>query len=102
MNLLELQRKLIAAARTDHPSDRMPLAFEKRIVALIKGRPLIDQRAVWSRALWCAAAPCVAVMLTLSAWAFFQPPRDNISTDLAQQFHQTMLAALDQDTDISW
>ena len=35
MNLVELQKKLLAAARTDVPGDQVPYAFEKRIMALI-------------------------------------------------------------------
>jgi hypothetical protein len=100
MNLAELQRKLLAAARANPPSDAVPYAFSKRIMARLKTAPVLDGWALWARALWRAAAPCVAIMLLLSAWAFFKP-RDN-STDLSQQFDKTMLAALDQDSDSVW
>ncbi len=42
MNLAELERKLIAAARANSPSERVPYAFEKRILALIASRPALD------------------------------------------------------------
>ena len=35
MNLLKLQQTLINAARAQAPDERVPLAFEKRITALI-------------------------------------------------------------------
>ncbi len=71
MNLAELERKLIAAARANPPSDRVPYAFEKRILARLPARPLADGWELWGRALWRAAAPCVAIMLLLGAWSFF-------------------------------
>jgi hypothetical protein len=97
MNLVELQRKLIAAARANPPSDRVPLAFEKRILALIASRPVLDRWAAWARGLWYAAAPCVAIML-LSAWALLHDSADNNnpSTDLSQQFDNTLLADVGQ------
>jgi len=104
MNLIELQRKLVAAARSVEPSDRVPFAFEKRIMALIAARTTVDKWAVWAKALWRAAALCVVLMLALSAWAFFKPASDPApTTDLSQQFDTTMLAAVDQDSgDFSW
>jgi hypothetical protein len=104
MNLMELQRKLIAAARAIQPSDRVPLAFEKRIMALIAARAAaVDKWAFWAKSLWRAAALCVVVTALISSWAMFKPAPDaGVSTDLSQQFDTTMLAALDQDSDYSW
>ena len=65
MNLAELERKLIAAARANPPSDRVPYAFEKRILARLAARPTLDRWELWGRALWRAAAPCIAIMLLL-------------------------------------
>jgi hypothetical protein len=97
MNLTDLQRKLIAVARANPPSDRVPLAFEKRILALIATGPVLDRWAPWARALWCAAAPCVAIML-FSAWAVLNNSAGNNtpSTDLSQQFDNTLLADVGQ------
>ena len=52
MNLAELERKLIAAARANPPSDRVPYAFEKRIMARLAAWPVADSWALWARALW--------------------------------------------------
>ena len=42
MKLDDLEKKLIAVARANPPSDRVPPTFEKRIMALIAGRPVQD------------------------------------------------------------
>jgi hypothetical protein len=104
MNLVELEKKLIAVARANPPSDRVPPTFEKRVMALITSGPVHDLWAAWARSLWYAAAPCVAVMLLFSAWAFFRTPPQNQSPsiDLAQQLNSTLLAAVDQNNDSSW
>jgi hypothetical protein len=104
MKLDDLEKKLIAVARANPPSDRVPASFEKRIMALILARPVQDLWAAWARGLWFAAAPCVAVMLLFSAWAFVESPeqKQNPSIDLAQQFDNTLLAAVDQNSDSSW
>jgi hypothetical protein len=100
MNLAELEQKLVAAARANPPSDRVPYAFEKRIMARLASRPIVDDWALWARALWRAAAPCVAIMLLLGAWSFFAPPNSVPASDLSQQLEQTLLAAVDQDQTI--
>ena len=97
MNLAELERKLIAAARAISPNERVPYAFEKRIQARIASRPALDHWELWGRALWRAAAPCVAIMLLLGAWSLFTPPRNAPTNDLSQQLEQTLLAAVDQE-----
>jgi hypothetical protein len=97
MNLDELQRKLIAAARTKAPDDRVPLAFAKRIMARLSARPALDEWALWSRALWRSAATCAGIMLLLSAWSFLAPNGAASANDLAQDFENTLLAAVDQE-----
>ena len=96
MNLDDLQKKLLATARANPPSDRVPLAFEKRITALLKSRPVVDPLSLWARALWRAAAPCAAIMLVLGAWSFMSSKTTPGSTDnFEDQFVDTMLV-LDQ------
>jgi len=100
MNLPDLHSKLINAARAAAPDDRVPYAFEKRIMARLAARPVVDDWALWARALWRAAAPCAAIMLLLGAWSVFAPPGSapaNTTSDLSQQLEQTLLAAVDQD-----
>ena len=104
MNRADLEQKLVAAARANPPSDRVPYAFEKRIMARLAARPVMDDCALWARALWRAAAPCAAIMLLLGAWSFYAPPSNAPVGDLSQQLEQTLLAAVDQDqtTDSIW
>ena len=104
MNLTQLERKLIAAARANPPSERVPYAFEKRILARLAARPVVDDWALWARALWRAAAPCAAIMLLLGAWSIFEPHSSMPANDLSQELEQTLLAAVDQDqtTDSTW
>lgn len=95
MNVNELQRKLIAAARASRPDDRVPYAFEKRIIALIPTVAPTDGAALWVRGLWQAAASCAVIALLCGAWAFFNPAAKS-SDDLAQNFETTLLASVDQ------
>ena len=94
MNLAELERKLIAAARSRPVSEKVPYAFEQRIMAHVRERRL-DAWSLWARALWRAAGPCVGVMLVLAAWSFFSPA-STPATDLSQEFENTVLVAVDQ------
>ncbi len=66
MDISELQRKLLAAARSGAPSDSVPYAFEKRIMARLSGKPSFDHWSFWAQHLWRAAAPCLVLMLLLS------------------------------------
>lgn len=98
MNLEHLQQKLIAAARATPPDDRVPYAFEQRILARLAERPVADAATLWARALWRAAVPCVAVTLLVAACSFvFVSSESNpISTDdVSEQFEQALLATAD-------
>ena len=95
MNIAELQRKLLAAARAQAPADHVPYAFEKRVAALLASRTPAARWVLWTRGLWQAAASCVAVALLLGAWVWFSPKTASNSNDLAQNFENTLLAALD-------
>ncbi len=97
MNQAELQRRLYAVARKHAPSDRVPFAFEKRIMARIKEAGGVDIWAFWSQALWRAAAPCVALSIALGAWVWLAPGTAH-NSDLSQDFENTLLAATDQDS----
>ncbi|MFO1514740.1 MAG: hypothetical protein U1F83_17825 [Verrucomicrobiota bacterium] len=100
MNLEHLQKKLVAAARAHPPEDRVPYAFEKRILARLAAQPAADLSALWARALWRAAVPCVAVTILLAALSFTFVSPDSTATvssdDLSQQFEQTLFASVDQ------
>jgi hypothetical protein len=92
MNLDALHRKLIGAARAQTPSERVPLAFEKRITALLRQQPAADYLALWARGLWRAAVPCIAVMVLLTGWSLLAPPKAS-SNDLSQELENTVLDA---------
>ncbi|MGA2281309.1 MAG: hypothetical protein ABSG80_13505 [Verrucomicrobiota bacterium] len=96
MNIAELQKKLLAAARANPPGDRVPYAFEKRVMALLTARAATDPLALWIRGLWRAAVSCVAIALLLGAWAFFNPTASTNTDDLSQNFENTLLASVDQ------
>ena len=96
----QLERKLIAAAKANPPTESVPYAFEQRIMANLGKVPVIDLWADWSRALWRAAAPCVAVALALGVWHAYADHMNNGATDLSQDLERTVLAsvALDSET----
>ena len=96
MNLNELERKLTAAARLQKPDDRVPYAFEKRIMAHITSRPLPDRWTVWGNSLWRAAVSCVAVALVCGGISLFSQTTTDNSTNLTQDFENTLLASADQ------
>jgi hypothetical protein len=98
MNLQQLQAKLLAAARRNPPSDQVPFAFEKRIMARL-AKPIVDAWSLWGKALWRAAAACVIAVVLLGSWSLQTESSDN--TDLSQQFEQTVFAALDEQSAIS-
>jgi anti-sigma factor RsiW len=91
MNLDTLQRKLIAAARAEKPSDRVPLAFEKRIMARLEGA-CTDLLGAWSRALWRAAFGCVVIMLLSGVLSLWTNPQ-NGDADFSQEFETAVFAS---------
>lgn len=103
MKLESLQQKLLAAARADVPSDHVPVAFEKRVLAHLTDRRALDGAALWARSLWRAVVPCVSVALLLAAFSLVSGTETepvNNETDLSQIFEQTLLAAADFTEDI--
>jgi anti-sigma-K factor RskA len=96
MNLTELQKKLLAAARAHPPSDHVPVAFEQRVLAHLAARSPVDVSALWARALWRAVLPCVAVTVVLLVASFSLTTAAHAEPDLAQAFEQTLLATSDQ------
>ena len=92
MKNFELEKKLIAAARRQTPDDRVPYAFEKRVMALIAARKTEDG---WVFSLWRSAVTCTAVAAVFVAVSLFQPAAENRG-DLSQDFENTLLASIDQ------
>jgi hypothetical protein len=103
MKLESLQQKLLAAARAETPSDHVPVAFEKRVLAHLTSSRPTEVSALWAQALWRAVVPCVAVALLVSAFSLATSPASESAageTDLSQVFEQTLLAAADSAEDI--
>ena len=73
MNLVELQKKLIAAARTEVLDDRVPYAFEKRVSALLASRVAPQNLDLWVHGLWRAAVSCVASRAAVRRVDAFRP-----------------------------
>lgn len=100
MNLEDLEKKLLAAARGNSPEDRVPYAFEKRIMARLAGQSAADGSALWARALWRAAVPCVAITILLTTLSFTmvsnEPASVTSEDDISQQFELALLAPADQ------
>lgn len=102
MNLESLRQKLLATARANPPADRVPYAFEKRILARIARQPAFDPTVFWAHGLWRATAPCIAIALLLGVWSFIGTHNSSATIpsetgDLAQHFEQTMLATVTAD-----
>jgi len=91
MNLDTLQTKLIAVARATPPNDRVPYAFEKRVMAHLMGRP-VDSLGAWSTALWRAAVSCVAIVLLSGAWSLWSSHQQS-KADFSQEFETAVFAS---------
>lgn len=92
MNLDNLQRKLIAAAQAAQPNDeRVPYAFEKRVMARL-AEARADLLGAWSHALWRAAVVCVAIILLAGAW-LFSSTTPQIESDFSQEFETAVFAS---------
>lgn len=98
MDLDKLERRVIETARGAVPSDAVPYAFEKRVMAQIRGRLAEDPWNNLARALWRAAAPCVGITVLLAAWTILEPDFGSPANDLSQDFENTVMAAVVQDT----
>jgi hypothetical protein len=96
MNLSELHRKLISAARTNPPGDSVPYTFEKRILARLTGRPAVDSWGLWAHGLSRAAALCVVAALLLAGWSSFMT--GSSPETLSQDVQTTLFAAVDNTT----
>lgn len=100
MNLEQLQQKLVAAARANPPADRVPYAFEKRILARLTERPTVDAAALWARALRRAAVSCVAVTILVASLSFTFDASEATTASVAnasvsEQFEQALLGSVD-------
>ncbi len=91
MKLEILHQKLIASARAEQPSDRVPYAFEKRVMARIAAGRAVDLLGAWSAALWRAAVSCVVVSLVACACLLWS--NHNQETDFSHEFDTAVFAS---------
>jgi hypothetical protein len=101
MNWVQLKNKLIAAARNNPPSEHVPYAFEKRIMARLMAAPRADEWRAWARALWFGAGACTAVALLISVWTVVLPGDSDSALSSSQDLEETILASAD-DPDGAW
>jgi len=94
MKWSNLEQALFSAARRIPADDRVPLAFEKRIMSRLSSGGAKDLISMWAAGLWRAAGPCLGVMMCLVVWsAVIEPPsQDHLALDL----ESTLLAPLDE------
>ncbi len=98
MEELEPCQKLIAAARTTPPDDRVPYAFEKRVMARLSGQSILDPWALWGQGLARAAVLCVCLTVMVAASSYLLPSHQKQVT-LPQAVEQALLAGLDTSFD---
>ena len=106
MNLDDLQKKLMSAARKSPPEDRVPHAFEKRVMARLSapGSPLFrpDEWVVWARSLWYGASVCASVALLIGVWSVLPDADRDGTSEFSQDIEKTILASVvvdDEDND---
>lgn len=102
MNSLELQKKLMAVARANPPSESVPYAFEKRVMARILSESVLDVWSFWGRLLWRAAAPCLAIMIAITVWAVVSNGAARSRDTLAVELENTVLAPLARLEETAW
>ncbi len=100
MDLVELERKLIAAARANPPSDTVPVAFEKRIMAHIEELSAQKYSMFWARGLCRGAFASIAATVGAIALLMVVTPRANEEEVFADQFESAMLAVVEQEVDL--
>ncbi len=99
MNWSELQIKLISAARACPPDQSVPYGFEKRIMACIRAAASPDHWALWSKALWRAAAPSIGVLMLLGIFSYYSENNNRLHETLDTQLENTILAVIDHPGD---
>lgn len=90
MNLDRLQRTLLDAARHATPSDRVPYAFERRVMARLSAAR-VDPLAVWSSWLWRSAMSACALAVLAGAVNFSQADLPADDTEPALELASTYL-----------
>lgn len=86
------------AARSLKSDERVPYAFEKRVMAHLRGLKPADLWSAWAGTMWRAAFSCLLISAIVGAAATYSDPTrgELFATDL----ERTVLAPVDVDD--SW
>jgi hypothetical protein len=95
MDLEKLQLKLMTVAKAHPPSDQVPYAFEKRIMARLTAPVKVDEWALCGRWLWRAVTPCMSLMVGLGVWVLATMHTEPESQNLEQAIENTLLSSDD-------
>ena len=101
MKLSELQRELIETARSQAPSDAVPYAFEKRVMARIRSIPPVSEWSLWGRMLWKAAASSVVITVLCGMWSF-SAIRHSDDESFSAAFETAVYASFNQHVEDTW
>ena len=91
--------RLLTQTREIPANDRVPYAFEKRIMAHIKEAPaaLADVWSAWAQSLWKAVVPCLAVLVMVAVW--MKAPTDGTGAITPQGNVEPVVANFEAPTD---
>ena len=87
-------QQVVRAARALPEDSRVPFAFEKRVMALLRSRQRVDVWAGWSSAMWRAALAGVAISLLTGALARFDDEPVSALELLSADLEQTVLSSI--------
>ena len=88
-----LIEKLLAAARATPADERVPYAFEQRIMARLRSTAAWDRWSVWEHALWRSARLCLLILLGSGLWWVWS---EQDSPDFSQEFQHAVFAQATQ------
>jgi hypothetical protein len=92
--------EFVKLARELPRDERVPYAFEKRVMAHLGQMPAPDMLAMWTQALWKAVAPCVGIMLIALVISFARTDDSN-GNDLQTELDNAVMAPPDAVIDLS-
>ncbi len=95
----DILESLLTQTREIPTNERVPHAFEKRIMAHIKEGPaaLADVWSAWAQSLWKAVVPCLAVLMMVAVW--MKAPTDGTGATTPQGNAAPVVANFEAPTD---
>jgi hypothetical protein len=102
MNLNQLHARLMAAARSNPPSCRVPHAFERRIMSRLAASHPPNVWALWGRPLWQAALSSLAITALCGLWTLAAPRAPDASGTFAQEFEAAVFAPFNEHLEDAW